>query len=69
MFLPGIAEITDFIDRVNASMQSYGSSADSMWLLPLHSSIPLEQQQRVFAKSVPSSLLSYLFPSHSWMQL
>jgi len=45
-FLPGWAEIRQVSERLRE-----GAEAKKMWILPLHSTLPKEQQQKVFQKA------------------
>lgn len=47
VFLPGMAEISQFIDTLSSSSQH----SRKMTILPLHSSLSTEQQQKVFKKA------------------
>ncbi|XP_072970121.1 DExH-box ATP-dependent RNA helicase DExH7, chloroplastic isoform X2 [Typha angustifolia] len=46
VFLPGIAEIDMFVDKLSASFRFGGVSSD--WVLPLHSSLASTDQRKVF---------------------
>eukprot|EP00898_Chlorokybus_atmophyticus_P004343 jgi/Chlat1/490/Chrsp103S00981 len=47
VFLPGMGEIRDLHERL-AATRRFGQGAAAQWLLPLHSSLPPEDQRRIF---------------------
>ncbi|KAL6010623.1 hypothetical protein ACLOJK_001059 [Asimina triloba] len=53
VFLPGVAEIYMLVDKLAASYQFGGSSAE--WILPLHSSLASADQRKVF-QSPPENI-------------
>lgn len=53
VFFPGMADIIAMHHRLKASAGRYGG-LQNYWILPLHSSISTEEQQRVFDRPPPS---------------
>lgn len=52
IFMPGVQEISELVSKLDER-----PGRDSWWVLPLHGSLPVEEQQLCFSKELPAGKL------------